>query len=554
MQKSIYPGDNFRNLAKYLNRPKRQDDSSSVNLPPTLFATVYCLQADIEIKDLQCRDLRLEDELSDAIVSLSGESDSANFLMFLRGHPTPEWLNTIGAQFKVDPEYFRHHMDFNLSPGTSNWFSSPSLPSVSSNFITIRITTIGHRKHVGHLADNSIKAARERANGSMVKFLNQLQNFDSDVGTSFVRRCSIHDSEYFTIEQNISLCCSRNNKSWTGMLGFRQSACIAPKLTFWTVLAWLDSGKNLDRGIEGPWMTENLLSHLSRLKEVSLLPVIRHYPRIAFNTHRYARPSQTQQEAREGFQQTRSVLNQNYGKELNRAVMAKDSFFVVHDLFSFKAFAEVQFLNLVESVLSRETDVAVLNRKPSVENLLFHKELLASHARALRENIESIKSRGGPDWDRLTPEDDAKLYLIAKEHSGRLLKDYEWLLQRTEELSASCDRGIQDSNTRVMMEETLLTSQRSADTARLTNVATFSSFIYVPLSITSGFFGMNFKAFGQGNLQLWLWPIVTVPVVLLSSLVLLIFIRWGDLRDWKGLTLRRKRRITVKGDVEMEAM
>ena len=301
-------------------------------------------------------------------------------------------------------------------------------------------------------------------------------------------------------------------------------------------------------------MTERLMPHLKRLKEVSLLPVIRHYPKIAFNTHRYTRPTKAQIEARDDFQQTRSVLNQNYGKELNRAVMAKDSFFVVHDLFTFKAFAEVQFLNLVESVLSRETDVAALHRKPSVENLLFHKELLASHSRALRENIESIKTRGGPDWERLAPEQDPKLYRIAQEHSEGLLKDYEWLLQRTEELSASCDRGIQDSNTRNIMEETLLTSQRSADTARLTNVATFFSFIYVPLSITSSIFGMNFKVFGQGNLQLWLWPVVTIPVVLLSSLLLLVFIRRGELTDWKRLALRRKRRTMVKNDVEMEAM
>jgi hypothetical protein len=41
--------------------------------------------------------------------------------------------------------------------------------------------------------------------------------------------------------------------------------------------------------------------------------------------------------------------------------MAKDSFFVVHDLFTYKAFGDVQLLNLVQDVLSRETDVAALD-------------------------------------------------------------------------------------------------------------------------------------------------------------------------------------------------
>jgi hypothetical protein len=144
---SICPGNHFGQLAEYLARRRQDVDlkGHTIDPSPAFFATLYHLHS-CEKSDINSsKNLRWERELPQAVERLAGDSENANFLLFLRGHPTPGWLATVGAQFRVDPEYFRRHMDLNLSPGITNRFASPSLPSVSSNFITLRVTTIGKR-------------------------------------------------------------------------------------------------------------------------------------------------------------------------------------------------------------------------------------------------------------------------------------------------------------------------------------------------------------------------------------------------------------------------
>jgi Mg2+ and Co2+ transporter CorA len=301
-------------------------------------------------------------------------------------------------------------------------------------------------------------------------------------------------------------------------------------------------------------MTDNSQTRLQSLGNVSLLPTIQHCPKIASNAHIHTPPIKAQQKASEGFQQSRSVLNRNYGKDLNRALMARDSFYLVHDLFKYKAFAEVQFLNLIQVVLSRESDVAALHRKPSLENLLFHKDLLESHARSLRENIESIKSRGGPDWSHVEAEDNPKHYRIAQEHSESLLSDYNWLLRRTEELSSICDRGMQDYNNKSTREEMLLANKRAADMHNLTRIATFFTFVYVPLNFTTSVFSMNFTVFGTGKLHIWIWAVVSALVMLISSLAMLVVVLKRNARWRATWPFRRQRYIGRVENLEMGEM
>ena len=49
---------------------------------------------------------------------------------------------------------------------------------------------------------------------------------------------------------------------------------------------------------------------------------------------------------------------------------------------------------------------------------------------------------------------------------------------------------------------------------RLTLLATF----FIPLSFTTSLFGMNFEELGQGHLHVWLFAVVSAPV--LCSLLL----------------------------------
>jgi hypothetical protein len=64
---------------------------------------------------------------------------SSSSLIFLRGYPSANWLKTVGAHCKIDPEFFRRHLDFN-SP--QEFYDLPALPSTARNIIKLRVTTV----------------------------------------------------------------------------------------------------------------------------------------------------------------------------------------------------------------------------------------------------------------------------------------------------------------------------------------------------------------------------------------------------------------------------
>src|SRR5258706_9160515 len=64
-----------------------------------------------------------------------GPKDWQSHILFLRGHPSAQWLRLIGSKYHVDPEFFARHMDFRSASDKSNNFSIPSLPSSSWHLI-----------------------------------------------------------------------------------------------------------------------------------------------------------------------------------------------------------------------------------------------------------------------------------------------------------------------------------------------------------------------------------------------------------------------------------
>ena len=147
-----------------------------------------------------------------------GEKASPNIL-FLRGQSSGEWLSTIGALYRVDPEFFQRHLDFRSSIGRLNYFSLPSLPSVSSDIIRLRFITIGQQEGQAQADQDTIEALRQTGTKAMARYLHSLNlsiDTDSGLGNSMVRAFSIFDETHFAIEQNISVCISRTNGCWTG--------------------------------------------------------------------------------------------------------------------------------------------------------------------------------------------------------------------------------------------------------------------------------------------------------------------------------------------------
>jgi hypothetical protein len=279
----------------------------------------------------------------------------------------------------------------------------------------------------------------------------------------------------------------------------------------------MDSGKDLDRDLPGPW---NLTDSDLDTGGFELLPVIRKDLRIAFQSSMSKEKAQKLAERAAAFQQSRALLNLDYGRHFDNFEVFEDSFYAVEPLFKFKACAEAQFLNLVESevisVLAKK--LAAMEDSPnSVEALnnladfVFHKELLESHAQGLKENIQSIENRGAwPKCDNPNPKVNSSI--------EALLKDYKWLHERTMELSAACDRGMKDIHNKSMLAESISSNKQAQAAETLTTLTTILSVFYIPLSFTASIFGMNFEVFGQGKLPLWLWAAVSLPILVLSCI------------------------------------
>jgi Mg2+ and Co2+ transporter CorA len=210
--------------------------------------------------------------------------------------------------------------------------------------------------------------------------------------------------------------------------------------------------------------------------------------------------------------QSASWLHVNYGQSLNRSLMGKNPFYAIHEIFAFVASSENQFLNMLESKIVKELDPLSLveQKSPTLSNLLYSQQALDRHIQRIRENIAFIcrfvptGEPNGPAYDDL--EDEAAT--CGKE----ILHDYEYLLTRAMAISEKCNRGMQVVMNNASIEESRKAINQAEGVAILTRLA----FVFMPLNYVSAVFGMNFSQFGQGPLSLWIWPAVSIPVLLIS--------------------------------------
>ena len=225
----------------------------------------------------------------------------------------------------------------------------------------------------------------------------------------------------------------------------------------------------------------------------------------------------TQQSA--AFAQSALHLTLEYGKSLDRYLAAEDPFYSLHELFSFSGYSICQLLNLIEAKMEKETGYTMLKSdEHSLSNLLYHDDILQRTGSILIENIRIIEQRGSPAWPRAADKDREEKAVNAR---MSLQKDFEELLRRTEVLSIRCKQGMNVK----MSNASIAESERAIHQASRVEQLTRLAFFYIPISFTTSFFGMNLGAVGQGKLQLWVWVAVSVPVVLMSYVMLGLFSR-----------------------------
>jgi len=217
--------------------------------------------------------------------------------------------------------------------------------------------------------------------------------------------------------------------------------------------------------------------------------------------------------------------------------MRVDAFYALHDIFAFVASSENQFLNMLRTKYhSHARRTSNINQLESeLNNLRYHKAIVQDHIEQLQCVIECIQNRSDSRWIRPDPprpangqrfsteaRDESHEHLLAayegdvqraETAASMLLRDFQGLLWKAQDLSQRHGERIDDIRTSNMLAE----SRNATEQARSVTRVTLLAFFFLPLSFTTSFFGMNFRELGT-DLSLWIWAATSVPVFLFALL------------------------------------
>lgn len=220
---SRFSGSHFAGLARYLHHafeargpsvPRAQTNNVSADLDnaPRCFVSICDLDpsAPERIKHISSI-LDFEHKAESLRSSHSGH------IVFLKGYPSPAWLLSIGAKYKVDPEFFQRHLGFRAGP--RKLYSLPSLPSTARNIFKLRHTTVGASISTARTEDkqSTLNMLRAKNRTDLEAFKEKLKSTDQlALGDAIVRDTSIHDLKHFSIEQDVSVHVTAYHESWAG--------------------------------------------------------------------------------------------------------------------------------------------------------------------------------------------------------------------------------------------------------------------------------------------------------------------------------------------------
>ncbi|KAL9095195.1 MAG: hypothetical protein Q9165_002451 [Trypethelium subeluteriae] len=491
---SLCPGQHLTILARFLGTPYERHAPNITLVQQERqskdeyeFVTIYNLDP---ASQQRVKHLDSITEFESEANALLANSDFGH-LLFMKGYPSPKWLSSIGATYQIDSEFFQRHLDFRHVP--QDHFLTPLLPSASSSMAKLRITTVGEtisRGSTSH-SQEKLEGFRTRTERSLGVYLETLRSGSgSNLGDSIIRQCSLHDMQHFSIEQDISIYVCKKEASWVGFV-------------------WLDNGRDLSHN-NMPWLTSPFGTSPWKTR---FLPVVQYRFNLSLKSPSSLKWPPRRGETGDGkIPQSASLLHLDYGRFLDRRIAAIDSFYAFQEVFDLAAASENQFLNMIGAKLRQELDFNVLiqQRSPTLSNLLYTQQSLDRHVQRIQENIDSIRA-----WTRrrsFRGSLDNTQQSKADKSADEVARNFEYLLSRAKALHEQCTRGMQIVMNNANVKEARQAMSQAEVVAKLTRLA----FIFVPMSFTSGFFGMNVVQFGTGRLGLWVWFVVTIPVLTLA--------------------------------------
>ncbi|KAK7419373.1 hypothetical protein QQX98_003325 [Neonectria punicea] len=215
-------------------------------------------------------------------------------------------------------------------------------------------------------------------------------------------------------------------------------------------------------------------------------------------------------------------LHEELGKTLNPDLASKDPFYMLDEIFRLFAASEHQFLNLMKAKVE---SLAIFDeeRSDNISELQTIKRLVDRHAEQLEDLLPIIRARGGSDWPRATVEAEMSVRSYqpqetapdaTREASERLTVMFQKIQRRTCAVSSLCQDSIAMLGNDTMMREAQKGMKQAEGVAKVTLIA----FVFVPLSFVTSFFGMNFVELDGNKLRLWIWFVVSTPILIVSML------------------------------------
>lgn len=297
----------------------------------------------------------------------------------------------------------------------------------------------------------------------------------------------------------------------------------------YSVFVWVDGSKDLSETPRGPWANPRscFLGGRTPLR-TRMQPIILYKPMLALKSHRMSNNHLNPKPIIDP-RQSACVLDLNYGRSLRPELMACDRLYALREVFEIVAQAELQFLGLCEARLREFQDPSYSHHPDCLPNLMNPKQLLYRHLHQNQDASASLDNMCHPQWhkasdDRLGP----KIENVAQ----ALIQGYAQILGMNEDLYRHCTEAIG-----VLMNEIVISESKEArmQATRIGKLP-FLAFIFVPLSFTTSFFGMNVREFqsGKGLLSIWMWFVLSMPLLALAVFFFLGDVApiWGSLKHF----------------------
>lgn len=231
-----------------------------------------------------------------------------------------------------------------------------------------------------------------------------------------------------------------------------------------------------------------------------------------------------------------AALAEYYGTSLDWQKAAVDPLYALKELFDFQATAAQQYMNLLEKLITEKNEPAGVpgggqTRLEEILNLNYAQTTITRYAAHFKEIINFFEKERNPLW---------AVAELAHAQPRRevidvLYSDIKYLWERTQAMIERCKEG----ESAIMINKSLAEAKQSSDESKLvvqlTKATNRLTFVFLPISFLTSFFGMNFRELGSGTLSLRVWLCSALPLLFISILIV------EDGKRIKSLLVRLKK-------------